>query len=240
MRKHAATHRPPHLVPLGDSAVLGYCPDEAAAVAWAAAVRHARFPWLEDVVPAYSSVGVFFDLRQISLDDVIRELAALPLPATATAAPPPRRWRIPVCYEEPFAPDAARVCAHTGLSPHELVHHHAATVYTVYAIGFVPGFPYLGYLPAALSGVPRRDSPRRSVPPGSIGLAGRQTGIYPLPRPGGWNLIGRTPLVIVDLADAFFPIAVGDQVRFVPISAEEFARYEGQRLGPAFLEPPPQ
>src|SRR4029077_12105528 len=91
---------------------------------------------------------------------------------------------------------------------------HTSIEYTVYAIGFVPGFPYLGYLPEKLCGVPRLASPRLKVEPGSIGLTGRQTGIYPLPRPGGWNLIGRTPLTIVDVADSYFPLRVGDVVRF--------------------------
>src|SRR5947199_152200 len=82
------------------------------------------------------------------------------------------------------------------------------------AVGFVPGFPYLGYLPAELCGVGRLPSPRVRVEAGSVGLTGRQTGVYPLPRPGGWNLIGRTPLVVVDVAAGFFPLRVGDAVRF--------------------------
>jgi inhibitor of KinA len=100
----------------------------------------------------------------------------------------------------------------------------------VYAIGFCPGFPYLGYLPAELTGVPRLESPRLRVEPGSVGLTGRQTGLYPLARPGGWNLIGRTPLTIVDVEQDFFPIHVGDQVQFVRIDAREFDARFGERL----------
>src|SRR5205085_9461144 len=99
-----------------------------------------------------------------------------------------------------------------------------------YAIGFCPGFPYLGYLAPELCGVPRLPSPRPRVEPGSVGLTGRQTGLYPLVRPGGWNLIGRTPLELVHLADGYFPLHTGDRVRFRPITADEFDRLCGRRL----------
>lgn len=207
------------LVPLGDQAVLVYLPDEPAAARFAAAVRAAPPPWLVDVVPAYASVGVFFDADQVVLGDVIQGLAPLVIGRTHV---------IPVCYD--LGPDLPRVCEHTGLSPDEVVRLHTATEYTVYAIGFVPGFPYLGYLPAELCGVPRLPSPRLRVEPGSVGLTGRQTGVYPLARPGGWNLIGRTPLTIVDVADGYFPLRVGDRVRFERIDAAEYGRLEGQRL----------
>jgi len=94
----------------------------------------------------------------------------------------------------------------------------------------VPGFPYMGYLPAELCGVGRLPSPRVRVEPGSVGVTGRQTAIYPRPSPGGWNLIGRTPVVIVDVAAGFFPLAVGDRVRFVRVDEGEFRRLEGERL----------
>jgi inhibitor of KinA len=127
--------------------------------------------------------------------------------------------------------DLPRVCEHTGLSADEVIRLHTAAAYTVYAIGFVPGFPYLGYLPPELCGVGRLPSPRLGVESGSVGLTGRQTGIYPLPRPGGWNLIGRTPLTIVDVADGFFPLRVGDRVRFERIDERRYRELEGERLG---------
>jgi inhibitor of KinA len=101
----------------------------------------------------------------------------------------------------------------------------------VYAVGFVPGFPYLGYLPPELCGVGRLGSPRLRVEAGSVGLTGRQTGVYPLPRPGGWNLIGRTPLVLVDVAAGFFPLRVGDRVQFARIDERRYRELEGERLG---------
>ena len=126
--------------------------------------------------------------------------------------------------------DLARVCEHTGLSADDVIRLHTGTEYTVYAVGFVPGFPYLGYLPDALRGVGRLPSPRLRVEPGSVGLTGRQTGIYPLPRPGGWNIVGRTPLTLVDVADGYFPLRVGDAVRFARIDQAEYRRLEGERL----------
>ncbi len=215
----------PTFHPLGDRALLAYLPDEAATAAFAAAVRAANFPWLVDLVPAYASVGVFFD-GSVTLSNVRAALSQLP--SGEHAAKPSALHRVPCCYD--FDLDLPRVSEHTGMSPEEIICQHTAGPYTVYAIGFVPGFPYLGYLPEALTGVPRLPSPRLHVDPGSVGLTARQTGIYPLPRPGGWNLVGRTPLEIVNLEDGYFPIAVGDQVWFERIDRAEFRRLEAERL----------
>jgi inhibitor of KinA len=129
-----------------------------------------------------------------------------------------------------MGPDLARVAERTGLTADEVVRLHTGAEYTVYAIGFCPGFPYLGYLPGQLCGVPRLATPRLRVEPGSVGLTGRQTGVYPLERPGGWNLVGRTPLVLVDVAEGYFPIRSGDRVRFERIDRAEFERRRGERL----------
>lgn len=219
---------PEALVPLGDSAVLARLPDEPAAVRFAAAVRAADPPWLEDVVPAYATAGVFFDPGRAGLAEVRAWLAALPAAPPDGAAGRPRAFRVPVCYEMQL--DTARVCAHTGLTADGVIGLHTAAPFTVYAIGFVPGFPYLGYLPPPLCGVGRLPSPRVRVEPGSVGLTGRQTGVYPLARPGGWNLIGRTPLVLVDPAAGFFPLRVGDTVRFERIDERRFRELAGERL----------
>jgi inhibitor of KinA len=222
------------LTPLGDRAVLAYWPDEAAAVAFAAAVRAADPAWLEDVVPAYASVGVFFDADRATLAEVTgwltraattREWPGRESHSLAVAA---RQHLIPVCYE--LAADLPRVAELLRLPPGRVVELHLAAEYTVFAIGFVPGFPYLGYLPEPLRGVPRLASPRRQVEPGSVGVTGMQTAIYPLPRPGGWHLIGRTPVTLVDVADGYFPLRVGDRVRFTRIDDAEFRRLDGERL----------
>ena len=215
--------------PLGDQAALVYLPDEAAAWRFAAAAGAAELPGRQDVVQAYASVAVFFDPGATTFAAVAAALARL---ASAPAAdpPPPRHHVLPCCYD--LGPDLGRVADHTGLPPDEVVRRHAAAEYTVYAIGFCPGFPYLGYLPPPLCGVPRLAAPRLRVEPGSVGMTGRQTGVYPLPRPGGWNLIGRTPLQLVDLADNYFPLRVGDRVRFTRIDEAEFRKLDGQRLAP--------
>ncbi len=223
------------LVPLGDQAILAYLADEATAVRFAATVRAANPPWLQDVVPAYASVGVFFDADVVNTTRVTewllasgrREPAVLESQGTADLRRPLAKI-IPVCYE--MAPDMPRVCEHTGLTSDDVIRLHTSIDFTVYAIGFVPGYPYLGYLPPELCGVGRLPSPRVRVEPGSVGLTGRQTGIYPLPRPGGWNLIGRTPLVIVDVAAGCFPLRVGDVVRFERIDSARYRELEGERL----------
>ncbi len=219
------------LHPLGDQAVLAYLPDEATAVLVAARIRTASPPWLEDVVPAYASLGVFFDANTIDTAEVMRWLQdqeQTPLQMGLPQPAPPATFVIPVCYEMQL--DLPRVCEQTGQSADEVIRLHTTTPFTVYAIGFVPGFPYLGYLPVELCGVPRLPSPRVRVEPGSVALTGRQTGIYPLPRPGGWNVIGRTPLVMVDVASGYFPLRVGDQVRFTRIDDTQYRELEGERL----------
>jgi inhibitor of KinA len=217
------------LMPMGDQAALAYFADETAALRFAAAVRRHNAPWLLDVVQAYTSVAVFFDLEQTHFAAVAEWLRPLAVPERpAGTAAEGALHRIPCCYELQL--DLERVTRHTGLSAAEVVRLHAATEYTVYAIGFSPGFPYLGYLPAPLCGVPRLETPRLRVEPGSVGLTGRQTGIYPEARPGGWNLIGRTPLQLVDVAGGYFPLRTGDRVRFEPIDAAAFRRLQGQRL----------
>jgi inhibitor of KinA len=216
-------------LPLGDQAVLVYLADEAAAWRFAAAVRQANNPWLVDVVQAYTSVAVFFLLDLIPYAEVVERLRRiLGAEASPGMLPEVHSHRIPCCYELQL--DMARVAEHTGLAAEEIIRLHGETEYTVYAIGFCPGFPYLGYLPPPLCGVPRLPAPRLRVEPGSVGLTGRQTGIYTLARPGGWNLIGRTPLQLVDVADNYFPLRTGDRVRFERIDETQYRQLFGERI----------
>ncbi len=216
------------LQPLGDQAVLVSCVDEKAALRLSAVLRRSMPPWLIDVVQAYSSVAAFFDPDRTRYAAVADYLQNLSLSSEQDCTMADRRHRIPCCYELQL--DLARVAEQTGLSADEVIRLHAETEYTVYAIGFCPGFPYLGYLPSPLCGVPRLSSPRLRVEAGSVGLTGRQTGIYTEVRPGGWNLIGRTPLSLVDVADGYFPLQTGDRVQFFRIDVAEFHRLEGERL----------
>jgi inhibitor of KinA len=217
------------LLPLGDQAVLAYFADESAALRFAAAVRRDNAPWLVDVVQAYASVAVFFDPDRCDFRTAADHLRRLAREADQSPGPPEgRRHVIPCCYE--MGPDLARVAGQTGLPAEDVIRLHVGTEYTVYAIGFCPGFPYLGYLPPELCGVPRLAAPRLRVEAGSVGLTGRQTGIYTEARPGGWNLVGRTPLVLVDVAAGYFPLRTGDRVRFARIDEAEYRRREGERL----------
>jgi inhibitor of KinA len=204
------------LEPIGDQGVMARFGREEEALAWAAAVRGLAADWLLDVVGAYATVAVYHDRERISLAELMRVLKSLPVDEAAVAG---ASHVLPCCYE--LGP---------GVSADEVARLHAGAEYTVYAIGFCPGFPYMGYLPGPLCGVPRLESPRLRVEPGSVGLTGRQTGIYTEPRPGGWNLVGRTPLTLVDVADGYFPLRTGDRVRFERIDEAEYRRLLGQRL----------
>jgi inhibitor of KinA len=215
------------LEPLGDQGLLARCADESLALRWCAAVRALSAPWIVDVVQAYTTVAVFIDRGLIPLAGAGAALADLDTDPTH-AAPPGRLHLIPCCYHKQL--DLARVASARGLPEAEVIDLHTSIAYTVYAIGFCPGFPYLGYLPGPLCGVPRLSSPRLRVEAGSVGLTGRQTGIYTEVRPGGWNIIGRTPLQLVDVTEEYFPLRTGDRVRFVPIDEADFARRLGERL----------
>ncbi len=217
------------LQPLGEKAALAVCRDEAAALRLAAAARRLAPPWLVDVVQAYTTVAVYFDLDRITFAEAAPVLRGLTTFEDANEESTAEKHLVlPCCYEMQL--DLERVARHVGLSSAEVIRLHSATEYTIYAIGFSPGFPYLGYLPTPLCGVPRLETPRLRVEPGSVGLTARQTGVYPEPRPGGWNLIGRTPLTLVDVADGYFPLRTGDRIRFEPINVAKFQRLSGKRL----------
>jgi inhibitor of KinA len=211
---------------IGDQGVMARFGREEEALAWAAAVRALGADWLLDVVSAYAAVAVYHDRERISPAELLCVLGSVTTDEMAgvTGA----THVLPCCYE--LGPDLERVARHVGVSADEVARLHGSAEYTVYAIGFCPGFPYLGYLPEALCGVPRLESPRLRVEPGSVGLTGRQTGIYTEPRPGGWSLVGRTPLTLVDVADGYFPLRVGDRVRFARIDEAEYRRLAGTRL----------
>ncbi|HJU25447.1 MAG TPA: 5-oxoprolinase subunit PxpB [Rhodanobacteraceae bacterium] len=149
----------------------------------------------------------------------------------ATAKPPGRPIEIPVCYGGEYGPDLDAVAAHAGLAPDEVVARHTAAEYTVAMIGFAPGFPYLLGLDAALA-MPRRRDPRTRVPAGSVAIGGAQTGIYPHELPGGWQLIGRTPLALFDpQREPPCLLAPGDRLRFRAIRVDEFEIVAGHPRG---------
>jgi inhibitor of KinA len=140
--------------------------------------------------------------------------------------PEPRQVEIPVCYGGEFGPDLNDVAAMHGMKAAQVIKLHASAEYLVYFLGFVPGFAYLGELPEALV-TPRLATPRRRVAAGSVAMAGNQTGVYPFATPGGWRLLGRTPMAMFRTErDELSLLSIGDRVRFTPISAERFAALE--------------
>ncbi len=176
--------------------------------------------------PAYCSLLVVFDalrLRHAELEAILRTYIDR---LETTPQSPARVVEVPVCYDAEFGLDLADVAASCSLSVQQIVEMHCSMQYVVYFLGFVPGFAYLGDLPAELA-VPRLVTPRRALPRGSVAIAGRQTGIYPLSTPGGWRILGRTPLALFRSdRHAMNLLSVGDQVRFVQISREQFRTME--------------
>jgi len=190
-------------------------------------------PGLREVVPAFTTLTVYYDplvLFELGAASPYEQMASalqrlLPAARAALAGYEPGPLvEIPVCYGGGFGPDLELVASHAQLTPAEVIARHARPEYLVYMLGFAPGFPYLGGLDAGLA-TPRRAQPRPLVPAGAVGIAGAQTGIYSLPTPGGWQLIGRTPLRLFDPGRARPSLLqAGDRLRFVPISEGEFQR----------------
>jgi inhibitor of KinA len=175
-----------------------------------------------NVHPAYASVLVDFDPLATSHDEMKRMVNELYVSAATAPLPEPRTLEIPVAYGGVYGPDLEGVAALTGHTPQEVIEIHAGAEYLVYFLGFSPGFPYLGGMPESIA-VPRRETPLGRVPAGSVAIGGRQTGIYPTASPGGWRIIGRTPLRLFQ-PEAERPVLLemGDRVRFVPMSQAGF------------------
>ena len=218
------------ILPLGDSALtieFGNAIDpqiNARVVAFAKIIVAQAWDGILDVIPTFRSVTVFFDPLQRDSSELAGKLQGLP-----------RRWQndseatgtmheIPVFYGGEWGPDLDEVAAFANLQSGEAIALHASMSYRVYMLGFSPGFPYLGLVPEQLA-IPRRSTPRTKVPAGSIGIADRQTGIYPTTTPGGWQLIGRTPIAIYRKTEADpYLLKPGDLVRFRPIDRDDFDR----------------
>ena len=183
----------------------------------------AAIPGVVETLPSFRSLLVHYDPLVTAGAELETAIAGL-LDDSEGAAGAVRLWRLPVCYEGEFAPDLAEVSERTGFTPDEIVALHAGTQFHVYMLGFVPGLPFMGDLPDSLR-LPRRSDPRVRVPAGSVAIAIGLSTIYPFVSPGGWHLIGRTP---VRLMDERWPspilLAPGDQVRFERVGLAEYER----------------
>ncbi|MDP9100144.1 MAG: 5-oxoprolinase subunit PxpB [Verrucomicrobiota bacterium] len=221
--------------PLGDSGLIVRVSDQfdpetslKAVLAAVGQLEAAAIPGLIELAPAYTTIGVFFDPARsggfeglkTTIEHALRT-SVEPARARAAAA----TIEVPVCYENEFAPDLGNVAQHTRLSSDEVIRRHSDATYRVACVGFTPGFPYLSGLPPELA-TPRRSSPRKEIPAGAVAIGGTQTGVYPRKSPGGWNIIGRTPLRLFDVQrelPALFHTA--DRVRFRQISRDEFDQF---------------
>ncbi len=220
----------------GDSAVtveFGSTIDEQlnqAVHSFAQAVEQQNLPFIREVVPTYRSATVHYLPWLVSFEQLQALLAPLARQAVQQAGQDfgGTILEIPVLYGGEHGPDLAEVASHCGLTPEQVIQLHSAPAYRIFMLGFTPGFPYLGGMDPRLA-TPRRKEPRVSIPAGSVGIAGGQTGVYPIQSPGGWQLIGRTPLKLFDPALAP-PILLqaGQQIRFVPISRSIFDEIEGR------------
>lgn len=227
---------PVNFLPSGDSAVVVEFGDRIErsvsdqVLGLAARVRAAGVKGVVEVVPTFRSLLVHYDPLWTSSADLVGAIKGL-LAGETLLDQQKRLWRVPVCYGNEWGPDLASVAEQTSLGIDEVVALHVGTRYHVYMIGFVPGYPYMGDLPKALV-LPRRSDPRIRVPSGSVAIATSMTAIYPLESPGGWHLIGTTPIRLFD-TDTSPPalFAPGDAVEFEPIDANAFAqlRAAGER-----------
>jgi KipI family sensor histidine kinase inhibitor len=181
-----------------------------------------------ELVPAYRSLLVICDPLILSLTRLEELIAGVYNKLDRSQLPEPRTIEIPVVYGGEHGPDLADVAEYHGLTPEEVVNFHVRPTYRVYMIGFTPGYPYLGELPEEIA-TPRRKTPRTRVPKGSVGIAQKQSGIYSVDSPGGWQIIGWTPIQLFDpLRDIPSLLVMGDRVQFYTIAAEEAEQWQSQ------------
>jgi len=201
--------------------------------ALALALAEAKIPGLVEVVPTYRSLGVQYDPTRLNGQALRVRIEATLAALDPGQLPPPKVVRLPTCYGGEFGPDLPFVAEHAGLTEAEVIRLHSQTPYHVYMIGFTAGFAYLGGLPEKLH-TPRLPSPRTKTPRGAVGIGGSQTGAYSAETPGGWRLIGRTPVPLFDpLQDPPTPMLPGDAVQFASINREEYDRLEREYWGAA-------
>jgi inhibitor of KinA len=191
----------------------------------ALAIREEGIEGIIEAVPTYRSLLIIYNPLILSIEELKERLGGIEEGLQRTPFPEPKLIRIPVVYGGPYGSDLDDVARYHRITPEEVVRLHCSKPYLIYMIGFMPGFPYMGDLPEALV-TPRLKTPRLSVPPGSVAIAQRQTGIYSMESPGGWQILGRTPVRLFD-PEKEFPVLLqmGDLVQFYPISEIEFKEW---------------
>lgn len=221
----------PRVMPSGDTALVIEFGDSidreinARVIALADRIWMAKIDGIVEMVPTFRSLMVHYDPDLVLFGELAGRIEAL-LPGLSAVAHAHRLWVLPTCFGGEHGPDLEDVAQRTGLRPAEVIATLTAQSYHVYCLGFLPGWPYMGDVPARLS-LPRRETPRTRVPMGAVCIAQTMNGIYPLESPGGWHLLGRTPVRMFDVRRRH-PVLLspGDEVRYEPISAAEFADLE--------------
>jgi inhibitor of KinA len=189
---------------------------------------------LVEIIPTYCTVFIGYNPGIISFEKLVKKLKPLCAGLHEEKVEQKKIWEIPVCYCEEYGQDLSDVAELLNMTPEEVIKRHSNTDYRIYMLGFLPGFAYLGGMDKALS-VPRLDSPRAKIPAGSVGIGGEQTGVYPLDSPGGWRLIGTTPLLLYDVKrEEPILYKAGDYLRFVPITGQTFKEIQTQVLNGSY------
>ena len=191
-------------------------------------IREQQIEGIVDMIPTYCALLINYDPRVILYDPLVKRLESLLKIEVSAGETRKRVYEIPVCYGGKYGPDMDVIAKHAGLTEEEVVQIHSSRDYLIYMLGFLPGFTYLGGLDERIH-TPRLKTPRVRIEAGSVGIGGSQTGIYPLDSPGGWNLMGKTPVRTYD-PEREVPILVeaGEYIRFVPVTEEEYLAIEEQ------------
>lgn len=190
--------------------------------AWTCAFQSEIIEGIVEVIPAYNELLILYDPLLIHFTDLLSTLKEIEKKINLNELPSASVVHIPVCYEDDFAPDIELVAETNNLTKNEVIELHSSVEYLVYMLGFTPGFCYLGGLDSRII-TPRKDTPRLHVEAGSVGIAGNQTGVYPIDSPGGWQLIGKTPVPLFDpKREPIFLIEAGNYIKFDPITKVEY------------------
>ncbi|WP_027624205.1 5-oxoprolinase subunit PxpB [Clostridium lundense] len=186
------------------------------------AINNKNIEGIVEIIPTYRSISIQYNPLIISIEELIDKLKEIHSNIDKVQLPPTKVIQIPTVYGGEYGPDIEFIAQHNNISVEEVIKLHTSVDYLIYMLGFTPGFTYLGGLPKEIE-TPRLKTPRTKIPAGSTGIAGKQTGIYPIQSPGGWQLIGRTPLKLYDpKRNPPIILNAGDYLRFVPIDEREY------------------